>query len=205
MANLPITGAYCWLNTINGKRYVGGAYKSLKARRIAHTQALERGDHFNRHLQSAWNKYGKDAFKFIVLEICKRDKETITKCEQKWIDYYNSANDKYGYNICPNATTAMGRKYTEEQKAKNGAKLPSSRAKLRAANLGKKHSDKTKLKMKISNKGKREKLRGKPLTDEWRANLSAAAKKQFSDPKARRQMHIIKKLQYLMKKYKKEN
>lgn len=161
MANLPITGAYCWLNTVSGKRYVGGAYKSLKGRKLSHLEALRSNRHGNRYLQHAWNKYGESAFKFIVLEICRRDKETIIACEQKWIDYYNTADPKYGYNICPKAASCIGMKMSREAKRKisvahsTNQNCIEARKKVQASNVGKKRSDESKAKMSKAKLGKK--------------------------------------------------
>ena len=53
------TGAYEWINSVNGKRYVGGAYKSFDDRRETHLYALRSGKARNLHFQAAWNKYGE--------------------------------------------------------------------------------------------------------------------------------------------------
>ena len=61
------TGAYKIRNKVNGKVYIGGAYKSLAARIRRHKCLLGLGKHHNKHLQSAWDKYGARNFEFSVL------------------------------------------------------------------------------------------------------------------------------------------
>ena len=70
--------------------------------------------HSNIHLQRAFAKYGLAASgRFVVLKFCTPEK--LIKLEQK---YLNLVSDKY--NICPTAGSTLGRKHTEESKAKIG-------------------------------------------------------------------------------------
>lgn len=50
-----------------GKRYIGSSI-DITQRLKDHRKALERGNHFNLHLQAAWDKHGSDNFIFEVLE-----------------------------------------------------------------------------------------------------------------------------------------
>jgi len=70
--------------------------------------------HSNIHLQRAFAKYGLAASgRFVVLKFCTHEK--LIKLEQKYLDL---VSDKY--NICPTAGSSLGRKHTEESKAKIG-------------------------------------------------------------------------------------
>ena len=40
----------------------------MPERLSVHKRELRKGTHSNRHLQCAWNKYGENAFSFVVLE-----------------------------------------------------------------------------------------------------------------------------------------
>ena len=94
--NASTTGVYCIRNTINGKRYVGGAYSTFAKRKKRHWDALRIGKHKNCHLQAAWNKYGEGAFVFEILEVCPPDDATIRAAEQNWIDWvWNHPDGKY--------------------------------------------------------------------------------------------------------------
>jgi group I intron endonuclease len=86
---------YCIENTINGKSYIGGT-DSIKRRFASHKRDLKRGNHRNAHLQNAWNKYGKDAFRFEILE--EVPKEKLIEVEQQYLDVVKLMKYRY-YNI----------------------------------------------------------------------------------------------------------
>ena len=60
------TCVYMILNVVNGKAYVGST-NSFHYRKIAHIYALNKGTHFNVHLQNAWDKYGSSSFSFFII------------------------------------------------------------------------------------------------------------------------------------------
>ena len=65
-------GVYLISNNVNGKCYVGSTIH-LDQRRKQHFSRLEHNKHVNKHLQNAYNKYGREAFEFEVLEIIDID------------------------------------------------------------------------------------------------------------------------------------
>ena len=65
-------------------------------------QELNNKKHWNKHLQSSWNKYGAEQFTFETLE--QVETEALTERVQYWINYYNSTDSKSGYNIAPKKT-----------------------------------------------------------------------------------------------------
>lgn len=89
-------GIYEILNTINNKRYIGSS-TSLYKRKWHHKKHLIVGDHCNPHLQAAWNKYGKDSFKFKTLIIC--DLKDLLFYENLIITEYKANQPDFGYNI----------------------------------------------------------------------------------------------------------
>jgi len=89
-------GIYCWLNTLNGKVYVGSG-QDLERRRAEHTRSLTAGTHFNLHLQAAWNLYGAGVFKFIVIEDVP-DLLWLRARESAWILRLQASVPAYGYN-----------------------------------------------------------------------------------------------------------
>jgi group I intron endonuclease len=99
------SGIYMIKNLINGKIYVGSAVH-LSDRLSHHFHQLINNSHHSIHLQNAWNQ-NNTCFVCGVIEFVE-DKSQLTLVEQKYIDKYNSANDKYGYNICPVAGSSLG-------------------------------------------------------------------------------------------------
>lgn len=83
MDKVTITGVYKILNNITGDFYIGSSC-SIMGRWYNHKRVLKKGQSHNQHLQRAWNKYGADAFEFIVLEECTR--EIMIDREQFYLD-----------------------------------------------------------------------------------------------------------------------
>ena len=61
-----ISGIYCIENKINNKKYIGQS-QNIKTRWNSHIRKLDKNIHDNKYLQSSWNKYGKDNFKFYII------------------------------------------------------------------------------------------------------------------------------------------
>ena len=93
-------GIYKIRNNITSDFYIGSA-ANLRYRWYNHRNALGANRHSNQHLQSAWNKYGADAFEFIVIELCEKSK--LLEREQFYIDSESPA-----YNINRIASSPLG-------------------------------------------------------------------------------------------------
>ncbi len=144
-----ITGIYTITNLINSKIYVGSSVKSIPNRLKAHINLLKRNKHHSKYLQNAWNKYGESNFKFEILE--EHLKEYCLGMEQYWINMLNTANPKYGYNVCPVAGNQLGSRRSDESKLKMrnsalGRKFPKEVIDRRSATVRAKHPKKLKLK-----------------------------------------------------------
>ena len=99
-------------NIVNGKCYIGSAVDT--SMRIAnHKSKLKFNDHANRKLQNSFNKHGAKNFRFEILE-CVSDKTKLVIREQIWINYFNSNNSKFGYNLRKEATNNFGIKTKPE-------------------------------------------------------------------------------------------
>lgn len=89
-------GIYVITNNVNGKRYIGQSV-NLRERLQGHKWHLKNQRHNNEHLQSAWNKYGEDAFSFELLEEC--DEEHLDELERWHINELQTQDRTKGYNI----------------------------------------------------------------------------------------------------------
>ena len=96
------SGIYSFLNLVNGKRYVGSSV-DLYNRLHEHVHNLKNNKAHNAHFQNAWNKYGEDSFRFMIVEVID-DCEIVLTREQYWIDYFEFDNL---YNINPRATGGL--------------------------------------------------------------------------------------------------
>lgn len=152
-------GVYLISNNVNGKCYVGSTIH-LDQRRREHFSKLANNKHINAHLQNAYNKYGREAFDFEVLETIDIDdniKDKLLKREQFWID-----NLKPEYNILLVAGSNLGYHHTEETKKK----ISESTTGVKKSEEHAKHI--------------REGQSGRVLTEEHKAKLSEEAKHRKS-------------------------
>jgi len=108
-------GVYAIIDTKTYKWYIGSGI-NVKRRYKEHKSRLRHERHANKHLQSAWNKYGEDNFVFKL--ISKVNAGNLLFSEQYWIDFFNVCDDTIGYNICPVAGNTLGRKCSQEAKRK---------------------------------------------------------------------------------------
>ena len=71
-------GIYVIQNTINNHIYIGSSI-NLKQRFSQHKSTLRNNTHKNKHLQSAWNKYGEENFEFIIIEHTSNIKKVLNR------------------------------------------------------------------------------------------------------------------------------
>jgi len=81
------SGIYLIKNILDEKVYIGSSV-NLKGRRYKHFWMLEKGIHDNPHLQNSYNKFGKENFKFEILENCECN--ILVERENYYIDKFNS-------------------------------------------------------------------------------------------------------------------
>ena len=131
--------------------------KNIKKRWYEHKYTLNNNSHDNSYLQYAWNKYGQNNFKFIVLEEIESDK--LIEREQYYINLYDVCNKLVGYNLAPTAGNTLGFKFSEESKL-NMSLLKKNKPSTRK---NYKVSDETKEKIgsanKISQKGRKHSIK----------------------------------------------
>ena len=118
-------GIYKIINVINNKFYVGSTV-NISRRRARHFSELRNNRHNNKYLQSAWNKYGEQAFIFVVVEEVI-DKTDLLKAENIWLKEH--VGKEYCYNLGTDASAPQlgmlgelsntwGYKHTEDAKAR---------------------------------------------------------------------------------------
>ena len=98
-------GIYRIINKINGKCYVGKS-KNIYKRMHQHIYDMKNSRKVeNAYLQNAWNKYGRDAFNYEVLEQLDFEETLVAQRELYWINYFDSTNT--GYNLRLDSETRM--------------------------------------------------------------------------------------------------
>lgn len=164
MINLPhICGIYKLTCLANDRFYIGGSL-DVKKRCDGHFLSLRKGEHRNPYLQNAWLKYGELAFICELMEACSTD--DLIEREQYYLDMLQPFIRTIGFNIAHDAyRPQLGNKLSLETRAKLSAlrmgKTPNdeTRAKISLSKLGNKHTlglkhtEKSKAKMRIAQKG----------------------------------------------------
>lgn len=202
------SGVYRITNLVDGTAYIGSS-EDWKTRCRLHKWMLARHDHDNIHLQRAWDRDGVDRFEFKCVERVKVD--LLLQKEQEWIDFY--ALQGPIYNLCPVAGSRRGSKQSEEYKArqsllkKGKPKPPGFGAKISLArqgmvrsvitierhrqavlafwngNLAARESQSEKAKAAATPENQR-----RVFTPEYRAKMSASAKRRANTPEGRIEM-----------------
>ena len=108
-------GVYMIKNIVNSKLYIGCSV-DVNRRFNSHKNQLVNGKHPNLHLQQSWNKYGKTAFIFEIIEAC--NDSVLYEREHYYANYYNALDNKIGYNKLPTAQNKRPTYLTEEIKQK---------------------------------------------------------------------------------------
>lgn len=140
-------------NKVNGKSYIGKTINSLKQRKQEHIRRA-RNKTDNYYFHNSIKKHGPEAFEWIVLEECD-DFSTLGKLEIYYIKLYKTFEE--GMNLTPGG----------------GDK----------GSLGFRHTEKTKRKMSVMQKGKNNPNYGKrgKETSMYGKHHSEEVKKKISD------------------------
>ena len=194
---MNIISIYKIENLINGKTYIGQS-RNTRQRIYTHRYELTNNKHKNEVLQRAWNKYGKENFKFEIIEECHID--DLNTLERKWIVDYNSYKDNNGYNL------DFGGNAHKEMSQETRDKISLNHADINGENnpfYGKHHSDETKQKISDANKGRKmseevkqkNRLRqiGSKRTEETKLKMSIANKGKLRSEETKRKISESKK------------
>ncbi len=139
-----------------GRRYIG---KSVDVeRRIAVHFAPGQTAVRRSHLYRAIAKYGRDAFRVVVLEHCSDDEEARER-ESVWIHALETKTPN-GFNMTDGGEGSAGIVMSAETRAKMGASQrlktvsTETKAKISAANKGKTRSAETRAKLSIARRAR---------------------------------------------------
>lgn len=148
---------YKIINKTNGKFYIGSTTNSLYKRMHEHLSHLKANRHHNKHLQSAWNKYGgRKNFEFVEIETFLFP-ENYSK---EYINEYIGCRELYWitqlspeYNMCREYNRGvLGRILSEEAKRMISEKNK-GRKRTDKSWVGRKHSEESKEKMRVAKLG----------------------------------------------------
>lgn len=159
-------------NLINGKVYIGKTVKSLK-HRISRHVANNRGEPFARAIK----KYGIQSIEFSVIDVAN-DEATLSEKEKYWIKYYNSHSGR-GYNLTDGGEGSIGLHHTEESKAKVSAANKGRKRSLESirrtadANRGRRHTLEELGKMSVSRKLRPSPMLGKKHSEATKEKMRA--------------------------------
>lgn len=96
-------GIYMWTNKINNKKYIGKS-KNLANRKRGYRNEINRGS--NRPIIKEMRNIGINIFEYTILEKCDNfTEDKLLKREQFWMDYYNTQDKNYGYNVLDASNT----------------------------------------------------------------------------------------------------
>jgi group I intron endonuclease len=158
-------GIYKIINIVSNKFYVGSAEDFARRKRV-HWWRLRKGDHANAKLQAAWNKYGEEAFMFVVVEEHDNDSD-ILAAENVWLKQH--VGQVYCYNLATDATAPTTGWFGDKNPmyGKTFSHTEDAKAKIGAAGRGRVQSEETKAK-------RRKTMSGHYVAPSTRAKISAA-------------------------------
>lgn len=160
-------GIYLLTCTANGTVYVGSS-NMIEKRFWSHRSQLKRNKHGNSRLQSTYNKYGKESFKYEIIQQC--DPNHLIAVENSYISYFMSIGQDKCMNMRAAGWSPAGCKVSDE-----------TRRRMSAAKKGVKFTDEAKANMSAAQKGKY-------VSPETRAKISAANKRNGISPETRAKM-----------------
>lgn len=153
--------------------YVGSSCE-CERRFYVHRYNLRRNEHWSRHLQSAWNKYGAQAFEFKIVEIVD-DLNFLLPREQFWI--WRTRAHEVGYNTLEIPNRLSGFRHSQE----SIAKMSASHKGRPSARKGRPLTPEHRAKMVGIGKGRKQ-------SDEWIANAAAKRTGSKRSEETRRRM-----------------
>jgi group I intron endonuclease len=186
------SGVYCWVNKVNGKRYVGSA-QDVQRRRAEYLNAFAKGKCHNKHFLFAWQKYGKESFIFVVLEKCPE--ESLAERETRWIAHFDSTDPEKGYNICKIGYSKIGVPHTDEARGKMSKTKKEKYQTEPGPRTGAVLSEETKKRISDAKKGKKmpADCPSRNKSPEWLAGIAAGNRGKKASDQTRKKMSDTRK------------
>lgn len=158
---------------MSGKVYYGSS-NDVNGRWKNHKSKANRGIHPNPHLQSSWNKYKPESFKFEIVEEVPTDElQKTEQCYLEWCRIFPF----WSYNIGYDAECATRGMKFGPPSAEHRRKIGLSNSGSNSVNYGKKLSPETCRRMSLSKRG----VPKPPRTEEHKLNLSLAMLGKYHD------------------------
>lgn len=182
---------YVIQNKINLKLYIGQTTR-IKTRWYEHRTTSNKQSKYP--LYKSMKKYGLDNFDFTIIEEYDNQIDA-DEAEDFFINYFNTRNKEFGYNLKPGGGCGSGWHHSNEAKLKLKKAMKSDKNlqvfkdtgfkivewnKIHGApkpNLGKKFSDEHRKKLSESHKGKDNHQSGRTHSEESKAKMRFAKKK----------------------------
>lgn len=160
-----ITGIYCFINRLNGKRYVGQSTDVYKRKYTHETNATRYG--IKSPFYDAIRKYGVTGFDFVILEVCPRDR--LLEQEIYWIQQLGTYKLEYNMSLGGESSPASNPEVAAKISAshKGRKKTPEHLEKIGASRRGVKQSPEA-----IAARAKA--LTGRKLSEEHKKRISEA-------------------------------
>jgi group I intron endonuclease len=187
-----VSAIYAIVNQVTRDMYVGSAV-TVNRRWATHRRDLAKQCHYNSKLQRAYDKYGKDAFDWEIIQPVE-DKKNLVEREQFWMNFFVPA-----YNNRPVADSPLGTKHSLE-----------TRAKMSAAHKGRVFSDKHKANLSASAQGRviseerkkhlSEINKGKITSEETRAKIGATSVGRYHTDAAKQKISVANKARWAARK-----
>lgn len=83
----------------SSKMYIGKTKGKIKQRWYHHKHSLNKGTHYNKYLQRAWNKYKSESFEWKIIKEGEFSHKELCELECKYIKEFKTSESKYGYNL----------------------------------------------------------------------------------------------------------
>jgi len=177
-----ICGIYMIENVVNHHIYIGSS-KDIDGRVSGHFKHLDRCKHGNAHLQSAYNKYGKENFISTTLITCHLD--VLLWYEQQFLDAWKPEYNKSGIAGRVEITEDVRKKLSE---IRMGRKCPW----VTQYKKGMRLSEEVKRRMSIAKIGNQY-SKGKILSEDTRERISDSLKGRIFSAEHKRKIGLASK------------